>query len=503
MEEMKEKKILKLFVLFFIFITFFTVNQVLAEESYYYIDISLFPEGYAEFEINIENNGDLGGIVIDLPLLVCDNESIYISDIRKKIKVTNIPDIQTFEGNIDLDKSCGGVGIVQPRNSPEDFTISFTYENSDWIFNPEDYPLDSYYMPILFSFPKIETEDSVSVSTKIMLPPNMKNTIYSPYFVWEHPLNTQSDFHNISYTSNTRGNQETIFLDSHSHFTKGSSPQAIYIPLNFERVSFLQNLFILFTLILTLTLFFVTYRIYKKGTKIIEILMAIGFFVITYHQIFVSDKPLGVTTLFDWTFTIFIVWALTLFIIHIIFTKDGANLTVSAVHPDTYQWFFTLPSGEYQDKETRKFGFLTYISITNRGTQDVSLSSWRLYIKTVSKRWVGLKPINIPEPHIVLGQSGQIKICPVLGQKGEYHQGDTMIKAGSSISGFAYFVIEFWGDAQFNPLYKKGKAIGKIEIKSVFGKKSNTKILLTEISLEKAKTIVEKIDTIDSDAIPF
>jgi len=316
---MKEKKLIKLFFLFFIFSIFFTINQVSAEETYYYIDISLFPEGYAEFEINVENNGNLGGIAIELPILVCENEQIYTSDIRKKIKVTNIPDIQTLEGHIDLNKSCGGVGIAQPRNSPEDFTISFTYENSDWIFNPEDYPLDSYYMPILFSFPKIRTEDSASVSTKILLPPNMKTTNFSPYFVWEHPLNTQNDFNNISYIHNTRGNQETIFLDSHSHLTQGSSPQAIYIPLNFKRVGLLRNLFILFTIILALILIFVTYRIYKKETKVFEIIAVFGFFMITYQQIFVSNKPLGVTTLFDWMFNIFIVWALALFFIHILF----------------------------------------------------------------------------------------------------------------------------------------------------------------------------------------
>ena len=497
---MKEKKLIKLFFLFFIFSIFFTINQVSAEETYYYIDISLFPEGYAEFEINVENNGNLGGIAIELPILVCENEQIYTSDIRKKIKVTNIPDIQTLEGHIDLNKSCGGVGIAQPRNSPEDFTISFTYENSDWIFNPEDYPLDSYYMPILFSFPKIRTEDSASVSTKILLPPNMKTTNFSPYFVWEHPLNTQNDFNNISYIHNTRGNQETIFLDSHSHLTQGSSPQAIYIPLNFKRVGLLRNLFILFTIILALILIFVTYRIYKKETKVFEIIAVFGFFMITYQQIFVSNKPLGVTTLFDWMFNIFIVWALALFFIHIMYTRDGTNLTVCAVHPDTYQWFFTLPSGKYQDQETRKFGFLTYISITNKGTQDVSLASWRLYIKTVGKKWVGLKPISIPEPQIILGQSGQMKIWPVLGQKGVYHQGDTMIKAGSSISGFAYYISEFWGSDSWNLTLKEGKVKGKMEIKGVFGKKSSVEILFTEIPLEKAKQMVEGIDKVDSDA---
>lgn len=179
------------------------------------------------------------------------------------------------------------------------------------------------------------------------------------------------------------------------------------------------------------------------------------------------------------------------------YLRDRPKLSVSPIHPDVYQWFFNLPSGKYQDKTTRRYGFLTYLSIVNQGLRDVSLNSWRLHLKTVGRKWVQLKPISIPEPQTELGQSGNLKVWPVLGQKGLYHEGDTMVKAGSSVSGFAYYIAEFFGEEEWKPLLRNGKALGKIEVKSIFGDKAKTKILFTEIPLENAKKMIPDIDKID------
>ncbi len=65
-----------------------------------------------------------------------------------------------------------GVGITRPHNS-KNSTISFIYQNFDWKWHPEEYPFDSYNMPLLIGFPIIRTEDSVSASIRILLPPNM------------------------------------------------------------------------------------------------------------------------------------------------------------------------------------------------------------------------------------------------------------------------------------------------------------------------------------------
>jgi len=179
------------------------------------------------------------------------------------------------------------------------------------------------------------------------------------------------------------------------------------------------------------------------------------------------------------------------------YLSDRPRLFVNPIHPDVYQWFFPLPKGEYQDQQTRKYGFLVYFAVGNRGLRDVSLESWRLHLKTVRGKWVELKPLSIPEPQIELGQSGSSKVYPVLGQKGPYFQGDIMIKAGSSVSGFAYYIAEFYGGRAWEPSIKEGKAIGRIEVQSVFGKKAQSKIFFTEIPLEKARTMIMDIDKID------
>ena len=60
------------------------------------------------------------------------------------------------------------------------------------------------------------------------------------------------------------------------------------------------------------------------------------------------------------------------------YLRDKPELKVRSVYPDVYQWFFRLPSGEFQGHQTTKYGFLSYISITNKGIRDVSLDSWQL-----------------------------------------------------------------------------------------------------------------------------
>lgn len=176
--------------------------------------------------------------------------------------------------------------------------------------------------------------------------------------------------------------------------------------------------------------------------------------------------------------------------------SNKPKLLINSVHP-AYQWFFILPSGKHQKNITRKYGFLAYISLKNRGKRAVSLESWLLYLKTTGAQWVELPPISIPEPRIKLGKSGHLKICPVLGQKGPYSQGNVTLKPGNIISGFVYYVAGFYGDRIWNPLIKDGKAHGKIIVQDVFGNKSDVKILFTKISLEKARGIVDNIDKID------
>lgn len=180
---MTVKQILRLSVLFLCFYIISTPVQA-AEIANYYIDISVQPEGYAEFEIYVQDYGNFENKIIELPILKCE-ENLEISDVHKKIKVLDIPDIQTLEGHIDLNESCLGVVLQPPKDFPQkNFTISFIYINSDWEIHPEKYPLDYYNMAILISFPEIRSEDKANVFTRILLPENtrIKNNSAFRYF---------------------------------------------------------------------------------------------------------------------------------------------------------------------------------------------------------------------------------------------------------------------------------------------------------------------------------
>lgn len=177
------------------------------------------------------------------------------------------------------------------------------------------------------------------------------------------------------------------------------------------------------------------------------------------------------------------------------YLSDKPRLCVEPVHPETYQWWFRLPDGKFNDFPTRKYGFLIYIAICNKGLRKVSLSSWRLYIKTTLKQ-IELKPLSIPEPQAEMAKSGHIKIWPVLGQKGPSFKGDTLIDSGTSISGMAYYVAELYGSNIWNPIIKDGKINGKFIITDIFGNKAKTKITFNETTIDKVKTMIENIELI-------
>ena len=82
------------------------------------------------------------------------------------------------------------------------------------------------------------------------------------------------------------------------------------------------------------------------------------------------------------------------------YARDRPKLSVVPVHPELYQWLFKLPGGSHQSGGTKRFGFLAYVCIVNRGIRDVSLESWDLRVLTNAKRWIQLKPISIPEPRL-------------------------------------------------------------------------------------------------------
>jgi len=179
------------------------------------------------------------------------------------------------------------------------------------------------------------------------------------------------------------------------------------------------------------------------------------------------------------------------------YIRDRPKLTVYPIHPDVYQWYFELPLGVYQGNPTRKYGFLIYIAITNRGLRDVSIDYWHLFLKTIQGDKIELKPLTIIEPKIKIGKMAD-KTYPVLGIKGIVYEGDTMVKSGDSISGFAYYIAEFYGNPkEYGLIIENETTKGEIVVKSVFENRAKTKIRFRKIELSRVQEMIPEIETID------
>jgi hypothetical protein len=176
------------------------------------------------------------------------------------------------------------------------------------------------------------------------------------------------------------------------------------------------------------------------------------------------------------------------------YLRDRPKLTVEPLHPDVYQWWFKLPGREHEGNPTRKYGFLAYISIANRGLRKVSLDSWHLLINTEVGKQTELTPVSIPEPKWEF--AGGTKLWQVLGQKGLSYEGNTVVDSGCSISGMAYYFVEFYGTEGWNPKTESGKIVGELVIKDVFGKKAHSKIVFSETPLERIESMIEGITKI-------
>jgi len=179
------------------------------------------------------------------------------------------------------------------------------------------------------------------------------------------------------------------------------------------------------------------------------------------------------------------------------FFSDRPSLVVFPVYPDIYQWWFKLPDGEYEGKKTKKFGFLVYASIANKGKRTTSLSSWKLSMRSKNFLKQELRPISITEPTISLGKLGK-KVIGVLGQKGPLFDGQAVIKSGEGVSGFAYYTYEFWGDKSFSPKIVDNKITGYFKIKDIFGSRVGTKIIFSEKTLDHIKEIIPNIDKMET-----
>lgn len=182
------------------------------------------------------------------------------------------------------------------------------------------------------------------------------------------------------------------------------------------------------------------------------------------------------------------------------YTRDKPCLVVKPIYPEVYQWFFRLPSVPLEGQATTKFGLLAYLEISNKGLRDVSMSQWNLHLKTATGKKVGpLNSLNITEPRALLGQSTIPKFYPVLGQKGQYSPGETMVKSGDMVSGFAYYIYEYVGGNEWTIIARDGTVSGEIIVTDVFGKRASVTVVFREVPLDKAKSYVPDIEKADAE----
>ena len=178
--------------------------------------------------------------------------------------------------------------------------------------------------------------------------------------------------------------------------------------------------------------------------------------------------------------------------------RDRPNLQVRSVEPKRFQWWFALPGGELNGIPTRRFGFLVFVRITNRGLRDVGLDTWQLKIKTKGGEKLKLLPTSIPEPRARFADEvEELRYFPVLGERTDRFDGNTLVKSGMSISGMAYFIAEVYGSEDWDPPIAEDRTVeAKLKIGDVLDNETSCKITFSEINLERAEKIVPGIGKI-------
>lgn len=171
------------------------------------------------------------------------------------------------------------------------------------------------------------------------------------------------------------------------------------------------------------------------------------------------------------------------------FFRDKPNLVIKPVYPNVYQWWFKLPSRQYNGEQTRRFGFLIYVGIANKGLRKTTLDEWCLLIRLKNYKKTELKPLNIPQPQLKIGN--QEKFYNVLGQVGTFSDGITEIDSGSSISGMVFYTFECYGSEVWNPKINDEEIIkANFKVREVFGKSTKTKIELQKKTIPEIEEFI-------------
>ena len=175
------------------------------------------------------------------------------------------------------------------------------------------------------------------------------------------------------------------------------------------------------------------------------------------------------------------------------YRRDRPKINVSFSHPELYQWWFRLPPGEKEGKQTRRFGFLLYVGISNSGLRTDTLATWHLRVPLQNLRQPELKPLNIPPPVAKL-PTGDAKVFHVLGQITPMHTEDLAIEPGRAIGGMAYYHLEVYGSAAWDPSIIGGKIRAELVVRTVLGQHARAPVTLHEVPLSTVQEMVPGIE---------
>jgi hypothetical protein len=176
------------------------------------------------------------------------------------------------------------------------------------------------------------------------------------------------------------------------------------------------------------------------------------------------------------------------------YLRDKPKLRVEPISPDVYQWWFRMPDGKTETQPTRRYGFLAYVSISNRGLRKVELEAWQLCIKNRLNEEDRMSALNMPEPKITIGS--QEKYYPVLGQKGMFGDGNTLTEPGCSTSGMVFTKYECYGGEGWDPAIHDGKISTTFVVTDVFGGKCSCGIEFSQKTFEEINALAPDIHLI-------
>ena len=169
--------------------------------------------------------------------------------------------------------------------------------------------------------------------------------------------------------------------------------------------------------------------------------------------------------------------------------RDRARIAVKAIHPESYQWYFRAPAGQGPGGPTRRFGFIAYVDVSNKGYRPVTLDSWHLHVRARNGKKAALPAINMPEATAQIGEL--VKQFPVLGQRGlDSASGNLRVESGDSICGMALYVYECFGPDVWDPVGKGNDISGRMEVRDAFGGRARCEIRFREQTMTEMEAMV-------------